>query len=61
MPLLQWNAEYATLGEQIVHNCIDCHMPVQESHMLFSTTNGKKLLPKVRNHRIGIYASENVH
>ena len=53
--------QYVKLGEQIVHNCIDCHMPVQESHMLFSNTNGKKLLPKVRNHQIGIYAGENAH
>jgi hypothetical protein len=49
------------VGEQIVHKCIDCHMTVQESHMLFSNTNGKKLLPKVRNHQIGIYASDIVH
>jgi hypothetical protein len=53
--------EYAKLGEQIVRNCIDCHMPLQNSSVLFSNTNGKKLTPKVRNHRIGIYAAESVH
>jgi hypothetical protein len=53
--------QYPKLGEQIVHKCIDCHMPVQDSHMLFSNTNGKKLLPKVRNHQIGIYAGETAH
>ncbi len=53
--------QYAKLGEQIVNKCIDCHMPLQQSQVLFSTTNGKKLLPKVRNHQIGIYASENVN
>jgi hypothetical protein len=53
--------EYPKLGEQIVRNCIDCHMPLQESQVLFSNTNGKRLVPKVRNHRIAIYPGESVH
>ena len=48
--------EFAKVGEQIIRNCIDCHMPLQESRVLFSNTNGKKLMPKVRNHQIAIYA-----
>jgi hypothetical protein len=47
--------EYPKLGEQIVSKCVDCHMPLQQSHVLFSNTNGKKITPKVRNHQIGIY------
>jgi hypothetical protein len=53
--------EYPKLGEQIVRNCIDCHMPLQESRVLFSNTNGKRLVPKVRNHKIGIYAGDSAH
>ena len=53
--------QYAKMGESIAGNCIDCHMPLQESRVLFSNTNGKKLMPKVRNHQIGIYAGEKVH
>lgn len=53
--------EYAKIGDQIVRNCIDCHMPLRESRVLFSNTGGKKLMPKVRNHQIAIYASESVH
>jgi hypothetical protein len=53
--------EYAKLGDQIVRNCIDCHMPLQDSRVLFSNTGGKKLTPKVRNHRIAVYASDSVH
>jgi hypothetical protein len=49
--------EHAKLGDQISNNCIDCHMPVQESNVLFSNTNGAHLRPKVRNHKIGIYGS----
>jgi len=29
--------------------------------VLFSNTNGKRLVPKVRNHRIAIYPGESVH
>jgi hypothetical protein len=53
--------QFSKQGERIVNRCIDCHMPLQESQVLFSTTNGKRLLPKVRSHQIGIYASEQVH
>jgi hypothetical protein len=49
------------MGDQIVRNCIDCHMPLQESRVLFSNTGGKKLTPMVRNHRIAIYAGESIH
>ena len=53
--------EFARMGDQIAHNCIDCHMPLQESRVLFSNTNGKKLKPYVRTHRIAIYAGESNH
>jgi hypothetical protein len=53
--------EYAKMGDQIIRNCIDCHMPLQDSRVLFSNTGGKKLTPKVRNHRIAIYAGESSH
>ena len=47
--------EYPKLGDQIAANCIDCHMPFQESRVLFVKANGKILRPKVRNHTIAIY------
>jgi len=47
--------EYAKKGEQIAHDCVDCHMPLQESQTLVSDSNGKKIKPLVRNHRIAIY------
>jgi hypothetical protein len=53
--------QFAKEGEQIVGKCVDCHMPLQESRVLFSNTNGKKLMPKVRNHQIAIYAGERIH
>ncbi len=53
--------EYAKMGEPIVRNCIDCHMPLQESQVLFSNTGGKRLTPMVRNHRIAIYPGQSTH
>jgi Cytochrome c554 and c-prime len=53
--------QYPKIGDTIVRNCIDCHMPVQQSHVLFSNTNGKRLTPKVRNHQIGIYRDAELH
>jgi len=40
---------------------VDCHMPLQESEVLFSETNGRKLKPRVRNHQIGIYPGQTIH
>lgn len=47
--------KYPEVGKTIATKCVDCHMPLQESETLVSDTNGRKLKPRVRNHRIGIY------
>jgi hypothetical protein len=40
------------------NNCIDCHMPIQESQLLdIRMSNGSLKHPRIRNHRIGIYPS----
>ena len=48
-------AKVRKLGPAIASDCVDCHMPLQESDVLISHTSGRKLKPRVRNHRIGIY------
>jgi hypothetical protein len=53
--------KYPEMGKAIASNCVDCHMPLQESEVLVSDTNGRKLKPRVRNHRIGIYPGESIH
>ncbi len=45
---------YPKLGAAIASNCVDCHMPLQESELLVSDTSGRKLKPRVRNHQIAI-------
>jgi hypothetical protein len=49
--------KFKTLGAQITKNCVDCHMPLQKSEVLFSELNGEELQPLVRNHQIAIYPS----
>lgn len=53
--------KYQEMGKAIANNCVDCHMPLQESETLVSDTNGRKVKPLVRNHRIAIYAGASVH
>jgi hypothetical protein len=46
---------YLKLGREIASNCIDCHMPRQQTNLIVSDSNGRKVKPKVRNHWIKIY------
>ena len=43
------------MGSHIAANCIDCHMPMQETEAIVSVTAGKVLRTSIRNHRIAIY------
>lgn len=47
---------FARLGHEIAGNCIDCHMPNQESKVVFLDVNGKKLNPRFRTHWIKVYS-----
>ena len=42
-------------GRAIVGKCVDCHLPNQTSNVIFSTHDGVRIRPKVRNHWIKIY------
>jgi hypothetical protein len=42
-------------GRAIVGKCVDCHLPNQTSNVIFSTHDGARILPKVRNHWIKVY------
>jgi hypothetical protein len=44
-----------TMGHKIAENCIDCHMPVEPTNAIASTTAGQVIRPKMRNHWIRIY------
>jgi hypothetical protein len=53
----RWQAcgEARKMGSHIAANCIDCHMPMQETEAIVSVTAGKVLRTSIRNHRIAIY------
>ena len=45
------------MGAQIENECIDCHMPVEETNVIVSETAGQVVHAKMRNHWIKVYAS----
>jgi len=47
--------KYATMGEAIRKDCVDCHMPLRKSNALFSESNQQMLQLPVRTHRIAVY------
>jgi hypothetical protein len=49
--------EYAKLGPKIRENCIDCHMPVQDSNLIISNLHEKQVKARMRNHWIKVYGS----
>ncbi len=46
---------FPKMGKEIAHNCIDCHMPEQQTDLIVADTNGRKVKPEVRNHWIKVY------
>ena len=48
-------SEFVKLGAKIRQNCIDCHMPVQDSNLIVSDLNGEQIKARIRNHWIKVY------
>jgi hypothetical protein len=46
---------FAKKGHAIASDCVDCHMPEQETNLILFDENGKKARPLVRNHWIKVY------
>jgi cytochrome c554/c'-like protein len=53
----QWQAcgMAAKIGHDIVKNCIDCHMPVEQTSVIASETAGQVVHARMRNHWIKVY------
>ncbi len=49
--------EFSNLGAKLRDNCIDCHMPVQDSNLIISNLRGKQIKARMRNHWIKVYPS----
>ncbi len=50
--------EFTKLGEKIRENCIDCHMPLQESNLIISNLHEKQVKARMRNHWIKVYSPQ---
>lgn len=53
------SATFSKPGHAVSANCIDCHMPKQETNQIVFDSKGKRARPLVRNHWIRVYAEEN--
>lgn len=47
--------EFAKVGERLRENCIDCHMPLQESSLIVSYSKQGELKAHMRTHWIRVY------
>jgi Cytochrome c554 and c-prime len=47
--------EFAKLGPKIRENCVDCHMPVQDSNLIISNVAEKQIKAQMRSHWIKVY------
>jgi len=47
--------EAKKIGPRIVRDCVDCHMPLQQTHAIVSETAGRVLRTSIRTHWIKIY------
>lgn len=47
--------EFAKRGEKIRENCVDCHMPVEDSNLIISNLHEKQVKARMRNHWIKVY------
>jgi hypothetical protein len=52
---------FAALGESIAQNCIDCHMPRQETNLILFEQKGAKARPRMRTHWIKVYSDTATH
>ena len=49
--------EFVKLGAKIREDCVDCHMPVQDSDRIVADLKGKQVKARIRNHWIKVYTT----
>jgi hypothetical protein len=55
------SATHAALGNSIVNNCVDCHMPILDSKVVSLDIDGKQVPARFRTHWIRIYFEAERH
>ncbi len=51
------SATFSKGSHPVSDNCIDCHMPRQETNLIVFDWNGRRMRPQVRNHWIKVYSA----
>ncbi|HUA13813.1 MAG TPA: multiheme c-type cytochrome [Verrucomicrobiae bacterium] len=54
------SATFAKAGHPLTDNCIDCHMPQQETNLIVFDWKGRRERPKIRNHWIKVYSDSDL-
>ena len=54
------SATFSRKDHPATANCIDCHMPLQETNLIVFDQNGKRARPRIRSHWIRVYAESGV-
>jgi hypothetical protein len=49
-------AMFPKMSHQSGSNCIECHMPLQETNLIVFNSNGTKAKPRIRSHWIRVYS-----
>lgn len=49
--------EFAKLGAKIRENCVDCHMPMQQTNLMFVNVEEQQIQARMRNHWIRVYST----
>ena len=49
------SATFAKPDHKVSNNCVDCHMPKQETNLIVFNFAGKQVRPQMRNHWIKVY------
>ena len=50
------SSTFRKASHAVTNNCIDCHMPRQETNLIVFDFAGKRVKPEVRNHWIKVYS-----
>jgi hypothetical protein len=50
------SATFSKREHPVTGNCIDCHMPKQETNLIVFNRNGESLKPQMRSHWIKVYS-----
>jgi Cytochrome c554 and c-prime len=48
------------MGNKIVHDCVDCHMPTEQTNAIVSETAGRVVRTAMRNHWIKVYPGSEI-